>query len=87
MERALGEDHWYTRMAYSVQGATLGGLGRDAEAEPMLRESYASLAGDQGAVAVAVEEALMRLIRYYQKREDAARAEEYLAIYERDFSE
>jgi tetratricopeptide (TPR) repeat protein len=87
MEHTLGETHWYSYMARSVQGATLGELGQDAEAEPMLRQSYQSLASDEGAVAVAVEQALIRLIRYYEQSDDSAKASEYLAIYERDFGE
>jgi tetratricopeptide (TPR) repeat protein len=85
MERTLGGAHWYTEMAQNVRGAALGDLGRDAEAEPLLRQSYESLAKDEGAVAIAVEQALLRLIRYYEKSNNAARAEEYRAIYAREF--
>jgi hypothetical protein len=87
MERTLGNAHWYTEMARSVRGATLGVLSLDAEAEAMLQQSYQSLASNEGAVAVAVEQALMRLIRYHQKSNNTARADEYLTIYERDFGE
>jgi hypothetical protein len=72
-------------MAYSVQGAALGGIGRDTEAETLLKNSYRSLSDDQGAVPVAIEQALMRLVRYYEARNDSAQADEYQAIYQREF--
>lgn len=87
LERTLGADHWYTVMAYSVKGAALGGVGRDTEAEPLLENSYQSLSNDEGAVAVAVEQALMRLLQYYEARNDGIRVSQYRAIYQRDFGD
>lgn len=41
---ALGEDHWRVARARGTLGAALAGLERYAEAEPLLLESYESMA-------------------------------------------
>jgi tetratricopeptide (TPR) repeat protein len=87
LEQSVGEQHWFTEMAISVQGAALGGIGRDDEAEPLLEASYLHLTADESAVEVAVEQALMRLVQFYESRDNTTKAGEYLAIYQRDFGE
>src|ERR1700722_6150710 len=46
---ALSPTHWRTAVSMSAQGAALTGLGRYAEAEPLLRQSAAILSKDGGA--------------------------------------
>jgi tetratricopeptide (TPR) repeat protein len=49
---ALSATHWRTAVAMSAQGAALTGLGRYAEAEPLLTKSAALLSKDGGAPPV-----------------------------------
>jgi len=49
---ALSPSHWRTAVAMSAQGAALTGLGRYAEAEPLLTRSEAILSKDGGAPPV-----------------------------------
>jgi tetratricopeptide (TPR) repeat protein len=49
---ALSPTHWRTVVAISAQGAALSGLGRYAEAEPLLTRSAALLSKDGGAPPV-----------------------------------
>jgi tetratricopeptide (TPR) repeat protein len=49
---ALSATHWRTAAAMSAQGAALTGLGRYAEAEPLLTRSEAILSKDGGAPPV-----------------------------------
>jgi tetratricopeptide (TPR) repeat protein len=49
---ALSPTHWRTAVAMSAQGAALTGLGRYAEAEPLLTKSEAILSKDGGAPPV-----------------------------------
>jgi len=49
---ALSPTHWRTAVAMSAQGAALTGLGRYAEAEPLLTQSGAILSKDGGAPLV-----------------------------------
>ena len=49
---ALSATHWRTAVAMSAQGAALTGLGRYAEAEPLLTQSAAILGKDGGAPPV-----------------------------------
>jgi tetratricopeptide (TPR) repeat protein len=49
---ALSANHWRTAVAMSAQGAALTGLGRYAEAEPLLNQSEAILDKDGGAPPV-----------------------------------
>ncbi len=49
---ALSPTHWRTAVAMSAQGAALTGLGRYAEAEPLLMKSEAILRKDGGAPPV-----------------------------------
>jgi tetratricopeptide (TPR) repeat protein len=49
---ALSATHWRTAVAMSAQGAALTGLGRYAEAEPLLTQSATILAKDGGAPPV-----------------------------------
>jgi tetratricopeptide (TPR) repeat protein len=49
---ALSPTHWRTAVAMSAQGAALTGLGRYAEAEPLLTQSEAILSKDGGAPPV-----------------------------------
>ncbi len=49
---ALSATHWRTAVAMSAQGAALTGLGRYAEAEPLLTQSKAILGKDGGAPPV-----------------------------------
>jgi tetratricopeptide (TPR) repeat protein len=49
---ALSATHWRTAAAMSAQGAALTGLGRIAEAEPLLTKSEAILSKDGGAPPV-----------------------------------
>jgi serine/threonine-protein kinase len=49
---ALSPTHWRTAVAMSAQGAALTGLGRYAEAEPLLAKSEAILRKDGGAPPV-----------------------------------
>lgn len=49
---ALSPTHWRTAVAMSAQGAALTGLGRYAEAEPLLTGSEAILSKDRGAPPV-----------------------------------
>jgi tetratricopeptide (TPR) repeat protein len=49
---ALSANHWRTAVAMSAQGAALTGLGRYAEAEPLLNQSAAILGKDGGAPPV-----------------------------------
>ena len=46
---ALSATHWKTAVAESLEGAALAGLGRYAEAEPLLVQSVALLGKDGGA--------------------------------------
>jgi tetratricopeptide (TPR) repeat protein len=47
---ALSASHWRTAVAESAQGAALAGLGRYADAEPLLTHSYGVLSKDAGAL-------------------------------------
>ena len=85
LKLTLGEDHWYTVMAQSVYGSALAASGDEIEGEKLLLDSYQRLAADDSAVPVAVEQALLRLIEYYQASKDASRARDYLAIHQRDY--
>jgi tetratricopeptide (TPR) repeat protein len=49
---ALSPTHWRTAVSMSAQGAALAGLGRYAEAEPLLTQSAAILSKDGGAPPV-----------------------------------
>jgi tetratricopeptide (TPR) repeat protein len=49
---ALSPTHWRTAVSMSAQGAALTGLGRYAEAEPLLTQSAAILSKDGGAPPV-----------------------------------
>jgi tetratricopeptide (TPR) repeat protein len=49
---ALSPTHWRTAVSMSAQGAALSGLGRYAEAEPLLTKSAALLSKDGGAPPV-----------------------------------
>ena len=85
LQRTLGKEHWFTAMALSVHGAALGAAGQNTEAEPMLLAAYRQLDADAGAVPVALEQALMRLIRFYQANQNTANASKYQAVYQREF--
>jgi hypothetical protein len=47
---ALSASHWRTAVAESAEGAALVGLGRYADAEPLLTHSYGILTKDSGAL-------------------------------------
>jgi tetratricopeptide (TPR) repeat protein len=49
---ALSPTHWRTAVSMSAEGAALTGLGRYAEAQPLLNKSAAILSKDGGAPAV-----------------------------------
>jgi len=49
LSSALSPTHWKTAVAESAQGAALAGLGRYAEAEPLLVQSLKILGKDGGA--------------------------------------
>jgi tetratricopeptide (TPR) repeat protein len=87
MKRTFGDDHWFTTMAQSVHGAVLGSMGRKSEAEMLLLDSYQRLDADDSAISVAVEQALLRLVHFYEANQDKGKASVYLAMYQRDFGD
>jgi tetratricopeptide (TPR) repeat protein len=83
----LGDEHWWTVMSQSVYGSALAASGDQAGGEKLLLDSYQRLAADDSAVRVAVEQALLRVIRFYEASENANKASDYLAIHQRDYVE
>lgn len=73
----LPAGHWRTRNAESVRGACLVGLGRHAEAEPLLLESYPVLEAERGADSVYARDALRRIVELYQAWGRPEKAEAY----------
>lgn len=66
---AYSADHWRTAIAEGAEGAALLGLGRAAEAEPLLVHSYAILSKDGGAPAMFKPQ-----VRRYLDRARAAKS-------------
>jgi Flp pilus assembly protein TadD len=66
----LGDAHWLTAMASSIHGAALALEERDAEAEALLISGYERLAADPAAVPLAVEQARLRVLAYYEAAGD-----------------
>lgn len=73
---ALPVGHWLAASANSVRGEALMLLGDLDAAEPLLLESYAVVAQARPRDRITVN-ALKRLVRYYELREDDAEAERY----------
>ncbi len=81
--RRLPAGHWRIAHAESVHGACLAGLGRYAEAEPLLLGAYPALKETRGEEALETGEALGRLVDLYQawgKAEEAARYRALLPV-------
>ena len=76
LAESYGSDHWRTAWALCTQGASLTKLGRYAEAEPLLLESYKQLSDNTGARVVHIDTArrnLMDLYTAWDRPLDAAR--------------
>lgn len=73
LSRTLGEDHWFTSIAVSVEGAARGAAGDDDSAEILLESGYQRLRDDEGAVPVAVDKARKRLADFYESRGEFAK--------------
>ncbi len=78
--RALPPDHWWKVQAESVRGACLSGLGRFAEAEPLLLDSYPVLKERQGVESTYAKDALKRIVDLYEAWGKPAKAAEYRAL-------
>jgi tetratricopeptide (TPR) repeat protein len=74
---ALDELHWRTAGATSAEGAALAGLGKLAEAEPLLLQGYAVLSEDGGAVPFLQESATRWLADFYRASGDADKEAQY----------
>jgi tetratricopeptide (TPR) repeat protein len=77
-------DAWQAADASSLLGACLSGLGRFAEAEPLLLAGHEGLLQRQQTIPLSfrstrVKEAIQRLIRHYQASERPAQAAEWTA--------
>ncbi len=72
-------EHWRVADAASVLGGCLANLGRDAEAEPLLVEGFERLSKATRRRPY-VPDALERLIAFYERRGQSARAAEYRAL-------
>lgn len=83
-QRTLGDKHWYTMMGLSVYGAALGATGSRAEGEQLLLQAYQNLAADSSAAPVGVQQALLRLIEFYETGRETDKAAEYRLLYQRD---
>jgi tetratricopeptide (TPR) repeat protein/tRNA A-37 threonylcarbamoyl transferase component Bud32 len=72
--QAAAPAHWRTADAESVLGGCLTGLGRYAEAEPLLLDGYRRLAQSSGEGRQHLREAVRRLVDLYtaSKRDDRA---------------
>ncbi len=76
---SLGQKHWRTAWALSIQGASLTQLARYAEAEPKLLESYQVLRGNTGARTVHIETARRYLAELYVAWDRPREAARYFA--------
>lgn len=77
LRAALPTGHWLIAEAESVLGAVLDGLGRDAEAEELLLESYQILKEQKGGQFQATERAGRYLTDFYEERGDGEKAASY----------
>ena len=74
---ALSPQHWRTGVAASVLGASLTGLKRYEEAEPLLVESFATVLDNKGPSDAYTIDALQRIIKLYETWGRADKAAEY----------
>jgi len=77
---ALPEGHWRTAWAASAEGAALTGLGRYADAEALLVNSYTVLSNDASVMRTVVDEAAERLVSLYEVWDKPEKAAEILAM-------
>ena len=77
---ALPDGHWRTALAASAEGAALVGLGRYAEAEPLLVDGYTVLSNDARAMNTLVHTAGERLVSLYEAWGKPEKAAEVLAL-------
>ena len=75
--RAVGElppDHWLISETMSLLGEAVAGVGRPEEAEPLLLDAYAGLKASEDTPRQSLTEAIGRLVRFYESRNDAEKA-------------
>jgi hypothetical protein len=75
MQRIHPGGHYSVSHAQSILGECLAARGRDREAEPLLLESYPILQKNPGGAWGLA--ALRRIITFYERRGNQAKAEEY----------
>ncbi len=80
LHNAHGADHWLTADAGSVYGTCLAGLGRHAEAEPLLLAAYPVLKQERGERADYTRDALARIVELYEAWGKPEKAAEYRAL-------
>ncbi len=76
---ALSAEHWRTAWAGSIEGASLTQLGKFAQAEPLLLQSYKIIAANADVRPVHVESTLQFLADLYQAWGQPEQASQYLA--------
>jgi tetratricopeptide (TPR) repeat protein len=74
IEEGMTPDHWWTAWSRSVLGGCLTELGRYDEAEPLLLDGLALIAGVKDPGDIYTVESLRRIVRFY--RLTGARADE-----------
>ena len=85
--QSLGADHWRTAAAASAEGAALSGLGRHAEAEELLLQSFATLQREADALPLYVNNTTRWLADLYKNSGESAKAQKYLAMLDANKSE
>jgi serine/threonine protein kinase/class 3 adenylate cyclase/Tfp pilus assembly protein PilF len=75
LQRVYQTPHWGIALAESILGQCLAARGQDREAEPLLLQSYTLIQKTQGGPWALA--ALNRIINYYDRRGNQAKAEEY----------
>jgi tetratricopeptide (TPR) repeat protein len=79
-QSTLGDDHWRTAAAGSIEGAALTGLERYQEAEAFLLDSYAILSRDPVTQPAYLKNTLTWLVELYSKQEKPEDAAKYRSL-------
>ena len=79
-QSSLGDDHWRTAAAGSIEGAALTGLERYQEAEALLLDSYAILSKDPAKQPAYLKDTLTWLVELYGKQEKPEEVAKYRAL-------
>ncbi|MCP4662024.1 MAG: tetratricopeptide repeat protein, partial [bacterium] len=78
--QTLPADHWWIPSTESILGGSLTGLGRCAEAEPLLLRSYPIVRDRTGERSVHTRIVLGRLVTLYEAWGKTEKAAEYRAL-------